>query len=458
VHIYLVVHRFPPESMGGTELYTLRLAQGLAASGYQVSILAATPGQGAEITLRQEEYLGLRVWRLGIGWPVGANPVREEYDNARVAAFLRACWAEQRPDLLHITHLGYFSTATLAVAQELGVPCMVTLTDFWPVCPASRLLRSDGSLCQGPTEIGRCVRCLVHLGQRGASYTRLSQGIPLSIWALLARCTHWPLLRTLPTMRWLSALADRPRFIRERLLQAGAIVCLGQFQSRVLCGNGYPSTQLSICPHGIASPRSLRRATPLAEGPRLRFGFIGPLSRHKGADLPWRAFACLGAQPPAQLIYWGSLPSTSDTDPFSARLLARIRSTPGVEHRGPYENDQVRHVLEQIDVLLVPSLWYENTPTVIYEALASGTPVIASDLGGMRELVHAYQGGWLFPRGDVGALSGYMRQLAEQPTMVRQMGAGIRPVPSFAAHMQEIETFYRRLAGRDSGDVALLPG
>ena len=101
-----------------------------------------------------------------------------------------------------------------------------------------------------------------------------------------------------------------------------------------------------------------------------------------------------------------------------------------------------------MDVLIVPSLCYENTPTVIYEALASGTPVIASDQGGMRELVQTYRGGWLFSRGDAQALAQIMAQLAADREALRRVAEGILPVPDFAAHVAQVLEIYQTISLR----------
>ena len=233
--------------------------------------------------------------------------------------------------------------------------------------------------------------------------------------------------------------------IRQRLLGAGAILTPGRFVRQMLVRNGYPSARICRAPHGIAEPQGMVRSKPIGLAPRLRFGYVGPLREHKGAHLPVAAFASLGSQLSATLTCWGPTDAPGDPQSYANVVAARIAETAGVSHQGPYEHEIVREVMEHLDVLIVPSLWYENTPTVIYEALASGTPVIATDQGGMREFVQEYRGGWLFPRGDVSALASLIERLSENPEMVRHVAEGIQPVPSFAAHFREIALVYERL-------------
>jgi len=138
---------------------------------------------------------------------------------------------------------------------------------------------------------------------------------------------------------------------------------------------------------------------------------------------------------------------TAPTDSYPRAILDRVASCDRVRHGGPYSQSELPQILHSLDVLLVPSLWYENTPTVIYEAVAAGVPVIATDLGGMRELVDVLRGGWLFPRGDAAALAGLIRKLTEDRGRVRRVAADMAPVPTFAEHLARVNAAYAHILG-----------
>lgn len=441
MRIWFAVHRFPPASWGGTELYTLRLAQAVQARGHEVRVLTYEPGATEAATSRMDRFAELDVVRLSFDLARTANPIQEEYDNPRVAQALRALWDGARPDLLHATHLGYLSTSILALAQEMGIPYVVTLTDMWALCPNGLLLRGDGRLCRGPEDRGECLRCYAQMGPRGMRY-RFIRAIPP--WAgrgaiALAQKTALGRWRY---GRWLRALDERQRVIRQRLQGAEALISPGAFLRGLLVRHGYPEERILLSPHGIAAPQTLRRPGPVGAEPRLRFGYIGPLEPHKGAHLPLEAFALL-APGVATLAYWGPRPAEHMATPYARRILRRLTRTPGAHHQGSFTPEKAPAILASMDVLIVPSLCYENTPTVIYEALASGTPVIASDQGGMRELVQTYRGGWLFPRGDARALARLMAQLAADRESLRRAAEAILPVPDFAAHVDQVSRLYQ---------------
>jgi glycosyltransferase involved in cell wall biosynthesis len=451
VRVDLLVHAYPPQSVGGTELYTQRLAAGLLARGHSVRVLTwaepATPSSEASITIRSEPGDSAagrpEVLRLVFGLTATDNPVRDEYDNPRVADCLRRLWRQQPPDVVHVTHCGYLSSAPLAIAAELGIPSVVTLTDLWALCPAGMLLRHDCALCEGPDDLGACARCLAHMGPRGARFARLTNLAPR--WALraAARLAEWTPLRRVPPAAWLHALRARPATVRERLLGAPALLSPSQHQIALFERNGYPRERLRWAPHGIPEPQTWRRTTDQpGVGAPLRIGYIGPLAPHKGAHLPLEAFARVDAGARATLGYYGVLPSAGRDQAYARALLARIEQTPGVAHHGPFANRHVANVLDALDLLIVPSLCYENTPTIIYEALAHGTPVLGSDQGGVRELITLYQGGWLFARNDVEDLAAQLRDLLQQPARVSAAAARILPVPAMADHVAGVATLY----------------
>jgi glycosyltransferase involved in cell wall biosynthesis len=101
--------------------------------------------------------------------------------------------------------------------------------------------------------------------------------------------------------------------------------------------------------------------------------------------------------------------------------------------------------------LVVPSLWYENSPNVILEAFAHGTPVIASNHGGLSELVQDGRNGLLFPPGDAASLGRQLQQLLDEPDLLPRLRLGIPPVRSMAEELDALEELYRSVLSRRQG-------
>ena len=101
-----------------------------------------------------------------------------------------------------------------------------------------------------------------------------------------------------------------------------------------------------------------------------------------------------------------------------------------------------------IDLLVVPSVWFENSPLVIHEALAAGTPLLVSDLGGMAELVEEGRGGWRFRTGDAQELADRLAALLADRSPLDTILASRPTIPTFAQHAREVEALYEVLSAR----------
>ena len=108
-------------------------------------------------------------------------------------------------------------------------------------------------------------------------------------------------------------------------------------------------------------------------------------------------------------------------------------------------------VFNRCDAIVVPSIWAENSPLVIHEALQARVPVITADYGGMAEYVHHGENGLLFSHRDPSLLSRQMQRLADDPAFARKLGSrgylqsNDGNVPDMAEHSLAVERIYADL-------------
>ena len=157
-------------------------------------------------------------------------------------------------------------------------------------------------------------------------------------------------------------------------------------------------------------------------------------------------------------------PGCASGDGIGGRRLPRSRPSRGrsldgagarVEWRDEYRNQDVVHdVFDHVDAIVVPSVWVENSPIVIHEALQAGLPVITADVGGMAEYVRHEENGLLFRHRDVASLSAQMQRLAADPEFAGRLGRRgylqreDGQVPDILEHVEAIEGIYRRSIDR----------
>jgi glycosyltransferase involved in cell wall biosynthesis len=116
---------------------------------------------------------------------------------------------------------------------------------------------------------------------------------------------------------------------------------------------------------------------------------------------------------------------------FQKSVVSEIElASSNVWYRGPYDNAQVLRLMASVDAVLVPSIWWENSPVVIQEAFAARKPVLCSNIGGMAEKVQLDIDGFWFEAGDSGSLAQLLLQIARKPDVLKDLSRRLRPVPS----------------------------
>ncbi len=430
--IVITVHHFPPRYTSGAELRAYRTAAWLRDHGHDVHVVcveAIDTGDGHGLTFENQPYDGLPVRRLSFNLAAAPDPFRWAYDNPGIGEHLRGYLAKLAPDLLHLISGYLMSGSTLRAAMDLQIPTVVTLTDFWFLCPRITLLRSNGQLCAPPFDAATCARCL---GEKKRRYRLLGRVAPNLM------NVFWRLRKT--QMR---NVETRMAFLRQALDQADAIISPSQFLRSIFIEAGVEPERIIFSRQGRDFPDLTPEMLEKRPSSGLRVGYIGQIAWFKGVHV---LFEAARRMPDASL----SVRAYGDPRPFpgyTAHLRQLISGDERLELSGLYRRQEVSQVLRDLDVIVVPSLWYENSPNAILEAFGHRTPVIASNLGGMAELVRDGENGLLFAPGDADDLAQQLRRLLDAPHLLTALREGIGPVKSVAQEMGELEEIYRVVAG-----------
>ena len=441
----LTAHQFFPDHASGTEVLTLSVARELRRRGHEVRILTGFPTPAeAQTGSRTDtyEYDGFRVYRSKSPTSAqgGASLVRMRYDDAEVGAYARAILQDYQPDLVHVFHLDRLGGQVIDTAKSLDLPIFMTPTDFWMVCPTAQLSLPGGAMCSGPQrQASNCVKHLLSLQSKGKLDPILNR-IPALPWSGLVRIAR-------AVNKEVAATVERPEWIRARINQLDGILVPNKMMRKVLLQNGITPALLHMSRFGIEAdtvqdgpPKAYR--TKAAQVP-LRVGFIGTLAPHKGCDVLLKAAKDLPSDEVEVHIYGN--PAQFPEYMSELRQLAANQSN--VTFHDPFPNAQIAQIFAQLDVLIVPSVWFENTPLVVYSAQQALCPVIVSDLPGLTEVIEHDQNGLSFPPAQSKALAAQLLRLIKEPTLLEVLSRNAKQPRTIQDYTDDLRALWGHAQG-----------
>jgi glycosyltransferase involved in cell wall biosynthesis len=205
-------------------------------------------------------------------------------------------------------------------------------------------------------------------------------------------------------------------------------VAPSQFLAERYIAWGIPRNRIATIENVVAEPAKLRG--PVAHenfSELLRVGFFGQISALKGINVLFEAAAILERRDEHNVVFEIYGDHTNQPPEFQTDFLERLaKAGHNVRFCGPYDRHRVDSLMQSVDLILIPSIWWENSPVVIQEALRNRRPVVCSDVGGMAEKVRDGLDGFHFPVGNSVALASLLVQIATTPSKLEKIRRTMR--------------------------------
>lgn len=463
LRLLYVVHGFPPDTWAGTEVYTLNLAQEMKRRGHEVTILTRAPAAGdePEFSLREDEFEGLRVLRMT--HRLDHASLRESYVKEGPEAAFRQVLDRVQPDLVHFQHLIHLSARLVEIARGRGLATVVTCHDYWGLCPRVQMIRPDGSICSSNMGSG----CFLCVKERGLDHVERAHKMDGTLGAgkvLAALAGTIKELGVSPDLAQrraseYSELRSREELVPGAYAAADLRISPSRFlRDMYLDQGGFDPHTFLFSDNGMRTDHVEALQKTADPAGKVRFGFVGTLVWYKGGETLVQAMRLLqerGLGDRVQLDVHGGFDPEGDEH---HRRLADLAEGAPVTFHGRFDNGRLSEVYADLDALVVPSLWYENSPITIHEAFLTGTPVLASDRGGMAEFVRHGVDGLLFELGSASDLADKMASLVEDAELRERLaGADWIPIKTIVENGEETEARYRSLCTIEraaAGDLA----
>jgi len=359
MRVLFMTSLYPPYFVGGAELSCQSHADGLQKRGHEVFVLTSEWGVEKRVVEGNVyRFLNYDRTRLGLGGKKGSSApfqLRRRYDQLRRALALsknynvaRSVVVTVQPDVAYVWHMGSVSISPILAAQDLGIPVIIRLPDYW--------------LAQLRTEL-----CL--------------ESNPIKKWYRAV----------------LSGLGGFKRLDTRHMLANSLALMQSYIQA------GFPADSMQVIPNGVPSDLLLN-ANELADLPSsgkkgdIRLLFAGRLTDLKGPDVAIQALAFLIAELGVSQAYLDII--GEGPKEYESQLQNMVKCL-GLEHKvsfiGKLDHMQLIERYTQYDVLLFPSRWAEPFGKCVIEAMARGLPVVATNRGGLAEIISDGYNGLLVP-------------------------------------------------------------
>jgi len=403
--ILFTLHQFFPNHYTGTERLVLNLSKQMQRMGHSVKVLTygITESNGIKKTgdflIKEYEFQGIPV--TSIRHEIIPDDLSFTVFDYTVAEVLENIFSSEVFDIIHICH-PMRAGSIIKVANKRCIPTVLTLTDFWLMCPMGIAVTQKGELCVSPEKGNKCSK---------ECYKAMGKG------------------------KLIQRYNDASEFIQS----ATCVVSATYFLKHMYESNNL-SNDIKLIRFGKDYANVKHNSRKYSDKSDITFGFLSTLLPHKGAHVLLNAFNKVKMNNIKLKIY-GHYFNEAD---YYNMLKSSVKDN-RVEFCGSYNYEEMPKILDEIDILVVPSIWWENSPLILLRALAHNVPAIVSDLGGMTELINDGENGFVFEAGNVQSLAEVLRKIGEDPTILNEMKARIRHPPRIEEEAFEYERIYHKI-------------
>jgi len=403
VRILLISHHLPPEHHAGTEIYTYNLGLALVRAGHEVFLFSRgvfSDWQDYYVDFNYKD--GMHI--LKINKKANKSNFNKTYSDSEVDIIFNKLLKFINPDLVHINHLLHLSFGLVTIIKNNNIPMVMTLHDYWLFCSQIHL-HKNFQICQSKNNHD-CAQCIFKQGYENNYNLIIKRDI-------MAK----------KIIEMVDIFISPSLFIKNKFIDM-----FGVSQNKIIhLPNGLKKEDKNI----VSNEKSI--------SDKIRLGYFSNIDEAKGLNILLQAYSKISHEK-FDLIIYGMINRN-----YGLKLDQFYPQWRDYYH-GSYDNQQVNQLIsENIDVLVFPSIIYENYPTVVNEALANVKPVIASNAGGTIELIRSGQNGYLFENLNSEDLAKKINQLNQLKIEKMRQYIIKHPPTSFSSHLLSLQKVYKNI-------------
>jgi len=361
------------------------------------------------------------------------------------------------------------STSILRIAYENSIPVILAHHSYWALCPKCNLINNQtGSICEGPDNGAKCSECVKHSGVRSAVVKLMLLSNTFKKIIIFLKMIKDKIIEknrsqtdfindeiNLAKIKINSVNISVEKLYNNRnkynLDACNKYVALNyagsNFVGKRIESWGVKSEKILISPMGTRAAEDIIPSPNENYDETIRLGFIGAVVPIKGVKTIIEALNFIEASERTKF----SLDIYGDGDPFYIENLKNNCHNITVHFHGPYKYNQLSAILANIDVLIVPPIWFDNSPQTIFEGLAAKKLIVASNIGGIPDFIENNINGLLFEPRDSKSLSKILLKIKSENKLRFELIKNIKPPKTMSDFVDENEKIYHKLINNNIG-------
>lgn len=410
MRILYIVHQFFPLWYTGTERFVLNISKQMQRMGHHVEVL--TYGRNDDenfsdstgVKIKKYIYENIPVISIKHKSSIQKNSMPLNIFDEELQPILNKIIASGKYDVIHVAH-PFRLASVINSAAFFKIPVVLTLTDFWLMCPKAIAVTETGELCHFLNFGMKCVTECYANSMKKEVLKRFNDAKQI--------CDTVDCITT--STHFLQAIIEK----------------------------NYSCSKIVVIPFGKDYKNITQKIKHYDKNSDITIGFLSTLQPHKGAHILLEAFKKANMRNLRIKIYGHYF----DYENYYLKLK-REYTCDRVEFCGAYKYEDFQKIFDNLDIIAIPSLWWENSPLVMLRALAHNIPVIVPDLGGMTEIVKDGVNGFVFIPGNSDSLLKILIKIGENPALLNEIKSKIQFPPRIEEEAFEYELLYNKLIQR----------
>lgn len=445
---------WPPRQTGGAIYYTRTLCNKLSDMGHDVSYFYSGDQNLIPFTyIRRNKEKKIKLFEMVNSpnqYETKYNDSQNELQNHIMERCFKKVLKEVSPDIVHFQNFAGICASLVKVASDSGSVVINSMHNYIPICPIGEMFNYEtNKIC----DLNSCTNCY-----KNKLITNRYINTIIVLVAKVASPRIKDVVRKLSFFRQDKPLVKVPAnkvnsyekeknkrlsYFKDMLNLADMNLAVSKIVRDIYINYlRIDSGKVIVCHVGNEEAEKIQPESDLVhsdsvhkDGETTKFVFLGSLAPHKGFQNLLKAFKLIDQSKATLFVY---APISKEYEQIQSTLEKRY----SIKFMGGYKLDELSKILSRCDVGIVPPVWHDNAPRVVFEMQSAGLPIIASNVGGMSDFVLDQKNGLIFQYDDPSDLAAKLNIFISEHYLIEEYGRNIIPGKTVSQHVAEIEAIY----------------